>query len=266
MRLLFVGDVVGQPGRRILKRRLPKLVSRHQADLVIVNGENAAGGVGLTPATAEEMFRAGADVITTGNHVWDRNEIIGLLDSTDRVLRPANYPEPAPGRGVCSVQASDGTPVTVVNLMGRVFMTNIDDPFRTADSILARLEQPPGVVVVDFHAEATSEKIAFGWYLDGRVTAVLGTHTHVTTADERILPGGTAYITDVGMTGPFDSVIGVEKEAVVERFLRQRPARFTPASGDVRLSAVLVEVSPISGRAESIRRLTARADRQEPDE
>ena len=255
MRILFVGDIVAQPGRQILKRRLRGLVAEHGADLTIVNGENSAGGNGMTAQTADEIFKAGADVITSGNHIWDRREIVPYIERHERLLRPANYPGSAPGSGVCAVQAADGTPGAVVNLMGRVFMGDLDDPFRCADAILDELRGHAQVVFVDFHAEATSEKLALGWYLDGRVSAVVGTHTHVPTADERVLPGGTAYISDVGMTGPHDSVIGVSKELVLERFLSQRPVRFSPAEGDVRLNAVLVELSPLDGKASSIRRI-----------
>jgi metallophosphoesterase (TIGR00282 family) len=260
MRLLFVGDVFGTPGRRFLKPALRVLRRRHRPDLVVVNGENAAGGAGLTPDTAEEIFRAGADVITSGNHVWDRKEVVPLLERNGRVLRPANYPDPAPGSGVCVVEAADGTPVAVVNLQGRVFMSPVDDPFRAADAILDELGGAARVVVVDFHAEATSEKLAFGWYLDGRVTAVLGTHTHVPTADARVLPAGTAYVSDVGMTGPYASVIGMDKETVIERFRTQRPHRMVPAEGgDVRAAAVLVEAAE-DGRALSIERVDLRED------
>lgn len=255
MRLLFVGDVVGQPGRRFLKPALRRITREHSPELVVVNGENAAGGHGLTPSTAEEIFRAGADVITSGNHIWDRKEVHDYLDSDARVLRPANYPHPAPGRGVGLFEARDGTQVAVVNLMGRVFMGQLDDPFRLADEILRELSDRAPVILVDFHAETTSEKMAFAWHVDGRVSAVVGTHTHVPTADERVLAGGTAFITDVGMTGPYDSVIGMEKEGAVERFLTQRPTRFVPASEDVRLAAVLIDVSPVDGRARSIRRI-----------
>jgi len=255
MELLFVGDVVGQTGRSWLKRALRRLSTDRRPDLIVVNGENAAGGHGITPSTARELFRAGADVITTGNHIWDRKEIHGMLEQEDRLLRPANYPDPAPGGGVCVVQARDGTPVGVVNLMGRVFMGQLDDPFRMVDEILHELRARSRVVVIDFHAETTSEKIAFGWHVAGRASAVLGTHTHVPTADARVLPGGTAYITDVGMTGPYDSVIGMEKEQALERFLSQRPVRFTPADGDVRLAGVRVEISPHDGQALSIERV-----------
>jgi metallophosphoesterase (TIGR00282 family) len=255
MLLLCVGDVVGQAGRRCLRRGLRRLRSQHSPDLIVVNGENAAGGIGLTPQTADEIFAAGADVITTGNHVWRRREILEYIASSERLLRPANYPDPAPGGGVCLMDAADGTAVAVINLMGRLFMEAIDDPFRAVDAILDELDGRAQVVLVDFHAEATSEKIAFGWYLDGRVSAVVGTHTHVPTADERILPGGTAYVTDLGMTGPYDSVIGVEKTGALERFLTQRPVRLSPADGDARLCGVLIEVGGNDGRALSIERV-----------
>jgi len=254
MRILFVGDVVGAPGRRIARLRLKALKRDVGADLTIVNGENAAGGAGLTTATAEELFAAGADVITTGNHVWDKREALGLLDREPRILRPANYPEGSPGAGWVVVPAAE-TEVAVLNLMGRVFMPLVDDPFRAADRILDEIRSEARVVIVDFHAEATSEKMAFAWYLDGRVAAVLGTHTHVATADARILPGGTAFITDVGMTGPFDSVIGVKKEQAIERFRTSRSIPYETADGDVRLAAVRIDVDPVSGRALAIERI-----------
>ncbi len=264
MRILFVGDVVGLPGRRVLRSGLAVLRGKLHPDLVVANGENCAGGNGLTPTTAEELFRAGCDVVTTGNHVWDRREIVPYLAGHERLLRPANYPAGVPGRGAVVVPALDGTPVLVANLMGRVYMPAVDDPFRTADALLADFGGRARVSLVDFHAEATSEKIAFCWYVDGRFSAVVGTHTHVATADERVLPGGSACITDVGMTGPHDSVIGVEKAEVLERFLTQRPVRFSTAREDVRLQAVLIEVSPSDGRAGSIRRIEFReGDRDE---
>jgi hypothetical protein len=258
VRILFIGDVVGTPGRRVLKSALPRLRRDLEPDLVVANCENSAGGSGVTPATAQEMFRDGCDVLTSGNHVWDRKEILPYLETHERILRPANYPDPAPGGGVCLLEARDGTPCAVMNLMGRVFMGALDDPFRTADDILREIGPRARVVLVDFHAEATSEKIAFGLHLDGRVTAVVGTHTHVPTADERVSSSGTAFITDVGMTGPYAGVIGVDKAAVLERFLTARPARFTPAEGDVRLAGVLIEAAPRTGRAESIRRIEVR--------
>ncbi len=260
MRILFVGDVVARAGRRILKGGLRAIRASHAPDLIIVNGENASRGRGLTPQCSEEIFRAGADVITSGNHVWDRREVLPLLEREPRVLRPANYPDPAPGSGVYLFDHLAAGPVAVVNLMGRLFMPAVDDPFRAADEILDELQGRAALVVIDFHAEATSEKIAFGWHVDGRVTAVIGTHTHIPTADESVLPGGTAYITDVGMTGPYDSVIGVDKTAVIERFRTQRPVRFSPAEGDVRLCAVLIDADPETGRANSIERIDWRAE------
>jgi metallophosphoesterase (TIGR00282 family) len=254
MRILFVGDVVGAPGRRIVRQRLKGLKRELGAELTIVNGENAAGGAGLTTATAEELFASGADVITTGNHVWDKRDILGFISREPRVLRPANYPEGSPGAGVVLVPVA-GTHVAVLNLMGRVFMPLLDDPFRTTDRILDEIRGKAPVAIVDFHAEATSEKIAFAWSFDGRVSAVLGTHTHVATADARVLPGGTAYITDAGMTGPFDSVIGVKKEQAIERFRTSRSIPYETAEGDVRLSAVRIDVDSVSGRAQAIERL-----------
>jgi metallophosphoesterase (TIGR00282 family) len=253
VRILFVGDVVGGPGRRIVRRHLPALRRDTGADLTIVNGENSAGGAGVTKATADELFASGADVITTGNHVWDKREVVPLLASEPRILRPANYPDGSPGY-----------PVAVVNLMGRVFMGLVDDPFRAVEKILGDLSGVARIVIVDFHAEATSEKSAFGWFVDGRVTAVLGTHTHVTTADERVLPGGTAYITDVGMTGPFDSVIGVKKEQAIERFRTARSTPYETADANVRLSAVTVDVDPQSGRATAIARIELAEEGEAP--
>ena len=244
----------------MVKERLPGLVRDHAIDLVLANGENAAGGFGITPPLAEDLFEMGIDVITTGNHIWDKREIIDYLQMADgnshsparRLLRPANYPTGLPGWGWYEGQKKD-IPYTVLNLQGRVFMSANDDPFRVADRWLKETEAK--VVIVDMHAEATSEKISMGWYLDGRVTLVVGTHTHVPTADERVLPGGTAYITDVGMTGPYDSVIGVNKEQIIARFLNNMPARFEAASGDVRLCAVVVDCDQSTGRARTIERL-----------
>ncbi len=260
VRLLFIGDIFGSPGRTIVKDRLPGLVKDHQIDLIIANGENAAGGFGITPALVEELFELGIDVITTGNHVWDKRELVEYFAAENgnpysqarRVLRPANYPPGTAGWGIFE-GTKRNIPYAVVNLQGRIFMGSNDDPFRIADELLKEIKAK--VILVDFHAEATSEKMAMGWYLDGRVTLVVGTHTHVPTADERVLPGGTAYITDVGMTGPYESVIGVKKEIVVGKFLNNMPARFEPASGDVRLCAIIVDCDESSGRARNIRRL-----------
>jgi len=253
MRVLFVGDVVGQPGRLAIDRLLPPLIEERGIDFCIVNAENAAGGAGITRAMADACFEAGADVITSGNHVWANRQILKFIDDEPRLIRPANFAEDAPGRGAQVVRSRQDIPVLVANVVGRVFMNPVRCPFRILDGIL---DETPDVRLrfVDVHAEATSEKVALGWYLDGRVTAVFGTHTHVPTADARVLPGGTAYITDAGMTGPHDSVIGVRKEAVFRRMIKGLPARFETASGDVRLSAVQVEADPETGLARSIER------------
>ena len=263
MNILFIGDIFGRPGRTIVKDRLPELRKQYAVDLVIANCENAASGFGITPPLAEELFDLGIDVMTTGNHVWDKREIIEYFQMADgnphsparRLLRPANFPQKLSGWGVYEGQKS-GVGYAVMNLQGRVFMGSSDDPFRCADRLLEQIQSK--IVLVDFHAEATSEKIAFGWYLDGRVTAVVGTHTHIPTADEAVLPKGTAYITDVGMTGPYDSVIGVRKELVIEKFLSGMPARFEAAKGDVRLCAVVIECDDQTGRATRMERLMLR--------
>ena len=234
--------------------RLPDLVSQHAADLVIANGENAAAGFGITPPLVEEFLALGIDVLTTGNHIWDRKEILEFFPQEPRLLRPANYPA-GPGRGVYVGATKTGIEYAVLNLQGRVFMANTDCPFQAAARELEKLPASCKIRIVDMHAEATSEKLAMGWYLDGRVTAVVGTHTHVPTADERVLPNGTAYITDVGMTGPYDSVIGVTKETILQRFLTQMPARFDAAEKDPRLLAVLIQADPETGRALSIERI-----------
>ena len=261
MRILFIGDVFGSPGRKIVREHVHHLVETNSVELLIINVENAAGGFGVTPAICEEFFELGADVLTTGNHVWDKKEINNYLSSgmkdgspARRVLRPANYPATVPGTGHYQGITRSGVPYAVINLQGRVFMVNNDDPFRTADRLLE--ETTAKVILVDLHAEATSEKVAMGWYLDGRVTAVLGTHTHVATADTRVLPNGTAYQTDVGMSGPHDGVIGVEKEQVISRFLTNMPNRFDAARGDVRLNGVLIDCDPKTGKANSIERIS----------
>lgn len=254
MKVLFIGDVTGKPGRRLVAARLAELRRAHGVDVVIANGENAAGGMGITADAAAELLDAGVDVLTGGNHTWHHREAYELLDGSPNILRPANYPPGVPGRGAAVVRTSAGVEVGVLNLQGRVFMPELDDPFRAAREEAEALRASTPIVIVDFHAEATSEKIAMGWYLDGRVTAVVGTHTHVQTADERILPQGTAYITDVGMTGPRDGVIGMAREIILERFLTQMPARFQVASGPAQLNAVLI-ASDGDGRADSIERL-----------
>jgi metallophosphoesterase (TIGR00282 family) len=260
MKILFIGDVFGQPGRRIVKETLPKLIEEYSPDLVLANGENAAAGFGITPPLVEELLDLGIAVLTSGNHIWDKKEILPYLaeHSDSRLLRPANYPDGAPGRGLYVGKTAAGIEYAVLNLQGRVFMPSIDCPFRTADALLGRIAARVKIRIVDIHAEATSEKQALGWYLDGRVTAVVGTHTHVPTADETVLAGGTAYITDMGMTGPYDSVIGIDKQAIIQKFLNQMPGRFEVAKGDVRLSAVLIEADPEAGRALSIRRVERR--------
>ncbi|MBC7104809.1 MAG: TIGR00282 family metallophosphoesterase [Firmicutes bacterium] len=255
MRVLVVGDIVGRPGRRAVKELLPGLVRRLGVDFTLANAENAAGGMGITRKVVEELLACGVDVLTTGNHVWQKKEVMQFIDGEPRVLRPANYPPGTPGRGLGVFETRDRVRVAVLNLLGRVFVGPVDCPFRCADELLRGLGGNVRVVVVDFHAEATSEKAALAWYLDGRVSAVVGTHTHVQTADERVLPGGTAYITDVGMTGPRDSVIGMKKEIIVERFLTQLPSRFEVATGPFQFNAVVVDVDPASGRAVAIARV-----------
>ena len=250
MKLLFVGDVVGSPGRRALAALLPVLIERHAPDFVVVNGENAAGGVGITERIARGIFELGVDAITLGNHAYRHTDVYEYLDREERIVRPANYPKGDPGRGHTVVER-DGASLAVVNLAGTVFLDAHRSPFPAADSILSELRGAADHVLVDFHAEATSEKVAMGWYLDGRVTACVGTHTHVPTADARVLPGGTAYISDVGMTGPRESVIGVEREQAIRRFLTHTPVKFETATGDPWLNAVLIEASD-DGRARSI--------------
>jgi len=262
MRILFIGDIVGKPGRRAVHEMLPELISRYRIDFVIANGENAAAGFGITREIVEDLFEGRIDVITTGNHVWDKKEILDFIDDYESLLRPANYPGSAPGRGSVVMPSVNGYHVGVINLMGRVFMHSLECPFRTVEEEIGKIRKRTKIILVDIHAEATSEKIAMGWFLDGKVTAVVGTHTHVQTADERVLPGGTAYITDVGMTGPFDSVIGTRKEIVLERFLTQIPNKFDVAKGDVRLQAVLIDVDEKSGSALSIERLSLPLNQQ----
>jgi metallophosphoesterase (TIGR00282 family) len=254
MRILFIGDIVGAPGRRIVVERLEDIIANEQADLVIANGENSASGFGITPRLTEELLSMGIEVLSGGNHIWDRKEILDFIPREPRLLRPANFPAASPGRGLFRGTSRQGIPYAVLCLQGRIFMASNEDPFSTADRELASLGPETKVILVDIHAEATSEKQAMGWYLDGRVSAVVGTHTHVPTADERILPNGTAYITDVGMTGPHDSVIGMEKGSIIKRFLDGLPARFEVATGDIQMNAVFIEVDSLSGRAVSIAR------------
>lgn len=261
LRILFIGDIVGSPGRKIVHDRLADILAQRQVDLCIANGENSASGFGITPRIVEEFFAAGVDVITSGNHIWKRREIIEYFPEQPRLLRPANFPSGSPGAGLYVGRAKNGTDYAVLDLQGRTFMAPIDDPFRTALHELAKVPPAVKVIFVDMHAEATSEKVAMGWYLDGKVSAVVGTHTHVATADFRVLPGGTAYITDVGMTGPHDSVIGMEKQAILEHFLNlTMPTRFVVAEGDIQMNSVLVDVDESTGHARSIERLNFRLD------
>jgi len=253
MRILFIGDIIGQPGRQMVARHLKALVADHRAEMVLANAENAAGGFGITPSVGEELLSLGIDLLTSGNHVWDKKEAEGYLAKESRVLRPANYPEETPGVGVHILRKNDRM-LGVLNLQGRAFLPAIDCPFKAVDRELVQLCRVTDTILVDFHAEATAEKQAFGWYVDGRVSAVIGTHTHVQTADEQILPGRTAYITDVGMTGPRNSVIGIKPEEAIQKFLTQMPRKFTLAHGPAQLCAVVVDVGE-DGRARTIRRL-----------
>jgi len=255
VKLLFIGDIIGKPGREALSRELHRIVDRHRVDLVIANGENAAGGFGLTAETAQELFKCGVQMITSGNHIWDKKESLEYIKREERIVRPANYPEGTPGKGTTVIRTPGGVKVGILNLEGRVFMNNLDCPFRCADREIAKLKEETPIVFVDFHAEATSEKVSLGWYLDGRVSAVIGTHTHVQTADERVLTGGTAYMTDAGMTGAFDSVIGVKKEEAILKFITQRPAKFEVAKKDIRINGAVIEVDEKTGLALGIERI-----------
>ena len=261
MNILFVGDIFGSAGRKIVREHIEHVRESREVDLTIINAENAAGGFGVTPQIAEELFDLGADVLTTGNHVWDKRELIEYLTSVPaeskerprRVLRPANFEPGVPGYGVFEGTTDSGVEYAVIDLMGKVFMSGTNNPFLAANEILAGIKAK--VIVVDFHGEATSEKVAMGWHLDGRVTAVLGTHTHIPTADERVLPAGTAYQTDVGMSGPYDSIIGVEKDLVLHRFLTGMPGKFEAAKGNPKMCATLIACDPKTGRASTIQRL-----------
>ncbi len=253
--LLFIGDIIGRPGRDLLRRGLAAISSHHNIDLVIANVENSAAGFGVTPAIAHELFDYGVHVMTGGNHTWDKKEIIPYFAKEPRLLRPANFPEGAPGLGRHVARAANGVNVGVINIMGRIFMNPLDDPFRVVLEQIQAVQEQAKIIFVDFHAEATSEKVAMGWHLDGRVAAMVGTHTHVQTADDRVLPKGTAYITDVGMTGPHDSVIGVDRAAIIHRFLTGLPQRFETATENPRLNGVVIQADETTGRAQSITRL-----------
>ena len=255
MKVLFIGDIVGKVGRQAVSASLPGLVDMHNIDLVIANGENVAAGFGLTESLVQDLFRMGVHVITTGNHVWDKKDFVGYISKENRVIRPANFAPGVPGYGSILYTLTDGTKVGVVNLSGRIFMTPVDCPFRTAQSEIERLQKDTKIIIIDLHAEATSEKVAFGYFVDGKVSAVIGTHTHVQTADEKILANGTAYITDVGMTGPAHSVIGIDVDQIIRRFLTGMPDRFETAQGKGILSAVVIDINPDSGKASGIQRL-----------
>jgi len=260
MRILFIGDIVGRPGRDLVRHGLAALVEHHQIDLVIANAENSAAGFGITREIGDQLLDLGIDVLTSGNHIWDKKEALDYIGAEPRLLRPINYPAGVPGNGAYLARSKGGVSVGVINAMGRVFMLNIDDPFTRVPKEIETLRARTRIIFVDFHAEATSEKIAMGWHLDGKVTAVIGTHTHVQTADERILPKGTAYLTDVGMTGPHDSIIGVEIEPALGRFLNALPAKFETATANPRLNAVVVDADEQTGRATHIERLSYSLD------
>jgi metallophosphoesterase (TIGR00282 family) len=256
MTILFIGDIVGRPGREMVRKGLRALVDRYSVDLVVANAENSAAGFGITKDIGDTILEMGVDVMTSGNHIWDKKEAITYIAGEPRLLRPANYPAGVPGRGSYVATTGDGRAVGVINVMGRVFMLAIDDPFAVVLREIEAIRHRTRVIIVDFHAEATSEKIAMGWHLDGKATLVVGTHTHVQTADERILPNGTAYLTDAGMTGPHDSIIGMEREAALGRFLNGMPSKFEPAAGNPRLNGVIVEADDRTGRATRVRRIS----------
>jgi len=256
MNVLLIGDIVGQPGRETIRELLPGLKEKHQIEFIIANGENAAGGNGITPKIAEQLFDYGVNVITTGDHIWKNKEILRIIDKEPRVLRPANYPAGAPGNGYSLYLTPSGHTVGVINLMGRVFMQAIDCPFKEASRIIAEISLKTSIIFVDFHAEATSEKIAMGWHLDGKVSGIAGTHTHVPTRDARILPQGTAFITDLGMAGSMDSVIGVDREPVLRRFLTQLPVRFEPAKENLWLHGVIMKINTDTGLADEIKMIS----------
>lgn len=260
MNILLIGDIVGAPGRNILARRLSELILKHQIDFVVANGENSAGGFGITPKIAEELFHLGIQVITTGNHVWNKREIVDYISQESRLLRAANYPTGVPGFGSVVLSLGQDCDVAVLHLMGRIFMASMDCPFQAARREIEHLKRETSLIIVDMHGEATSEKQSMGWYLNGKVTAVIGTHTHVQTADETVLSDGTAYITDVGMTGPYRSVIGFKKEMAMNRFLNQMPARLEVAGGPSMISAVVIHADPKTGRATGIERLQVKDD------
>ncbi|MEG6586427.1 TIGR00282 family metallophosphoesterase [Dendrosporobacter sp. 1207_IL3150] len=254
MKILIIGDICGSPGRKAAAHFIPLLQKEHSVDLTIANGENAAGGVGITASVFDELLSYNIDIVTSGNHIWDKKEIFNFIDGESRLIRPANYPPGTPGLGYCFFD-KDGIRIAIINLAGRAFMPPIDCPFREIDNILEKVKSQADIIIVDFHAEATSEKMALGWYLDGRVSCIVGTHTHIQTSDERILPNGTAYITDLGMVGPWNSVLGVEKDLIIKKFLTGLPVKFNLADGPTVFSAVLLTVNVDTGKAESITRI-----------
>jgi len=260
LNLLFIGDIVGRPGRELVRRGLPRLIEHLSIDLVVANAENAAAGRGVTREIGDALLDGGVDVMTSGNHIWAQKETVDYIGAESRLLRPANFPSAVPGKGTFLARTGQGRPVGVINVMGRVFMQDLDDPFKRVLEEIESLRGKTRVILVDFHAEATSEKVAMGWHLDGKVTAVIGTHTHVQTADDQILPGGTAYLTDAGMTGPHDGVIGVEKSAVIDKFLKGMPVRMETAAGNPRLNGVFIAADETTGKAVSIKRLSFSAD------
>ena len=261
MRILFVGDIVGKAGRQAVEGLLERCVADHRIDFTVANGENAAGGMGITPVIASEFLDLGIDVLTSGNHIWAKKEILPFLDEEERLLRPANYPDRVPGRGAGVFRLGSGKKIGILNLEGRVFMRNLECPFRVGEKEVEKLKEQTSVILVDFHAEATSEKVALAWFLNGKVSAVVGTHTHVQTADERVLSGGTAYITDVGMTGPLASVIGIRRQIALERFLTQVPLKFDVATEEIELQGVILEVDEQTGKSRSIERVRVPLDR-----
>jgi metallophosphoesterase (TIGR00282 family) len=256
--ILFIGDIVGKPGRKAIREILPSLKDRFPIDLVVANGENASGGIGISVKSADELLTSGIQVLTSGNHIWKKKEILTYIEQNPDLIRPANFPPETPGNGFVIKETKSGCRIGILNLMGRTFMEAVDCPFKKSIEAIKRLTEETSVILVDFHAEATSEKMALGWYLDGKVSAVLGTHTHVQTSDERIFPQGTAYITDVGMTGPMESVIGVKKELAVERFLTQMPYKFEVATREIVLEGVLLSIDPVSGKSLNISRIRER--------
>ena len=257
-KLLMIGDIVGRPGRNIIRQTLPSIKRKYEADYVIANGENAAGGNGITEKIAQELFISGIDFLTMGNHVWDNKDVFNFIDKENRMVRPANYPGDAPGKGYQIIQTDKGVEVGILNISGRTFMNALDCPFKAAEDIVKEIRKKTKIIIVDFHAEATSEKIAMGYFLDGKASVVVGTHTHVQTADEKILSNGTAYITDLGMTGPSDSILGVEKERVIRKFLTQLPVKFEVAKGPAEINGIVVEIDATTGKAVQIKRISTK--------